>query len=836
MTEHSREEERKDFLVKRQRVTVVPIYLVERVLFPNTISFFTVLSDSEEATGLRIAYEGEKLIGFLLTNENEDDIPPVYDVGTVARIKAKGSLSGKKLTFAATGVQRFRVIQFLQLDPYIAAEIELLEDQKTVPEDALLKVMVDEEGKDDSTILAEKTEKVLEAMAHTIKSSAEKMATLLREIAQEPEDLYTFLQNLQKIKEPGSVADVALAPRWLKVPTEKDRQKVLQELNVYERLKQVYDFLEAEISTLEVRKTLEIRTERRVREFKLREQLEAIQKELGIGNEAAKYREKAGTIRLPSAIQQEVFKTIDELALSDSSSPQYSHLTRWLDLVMELPWDISTEDDKDIQKAEQILDEDHYGLQKIKERVLEFLVVRQRKSNGHGPILCFIGPPGTGKTSIGRSIARAMGRKFIRVSLGGKDDEAHIRGHRRTYIDASPGIVIQEIKRAGSNNPVFMIDEIDKIGASAVRGNPSSALLEVLDPAQNYAFVDSFLNIPFDLSRVMFICTGNIAEKIPPPLRDRMEILEFPGYTKEEKLQIAKKYLVPHQLEENGLTPEELHFTDAALLSIISSYTREAGVRRLEQLIGSICRKTATQITKGKIEKLQVGKREVAKLLGAEPYPNVLQEKVLPPGVAMGLAVTQYGGIPLFVEAEVIEIDHTQAHGVQVETIEITGSVKEVMHESAIAARTFVASHLKTLGIPKEKSPLGNYLHFHIPEGAVPKDGPSAGLAFVIALVSSLKGIPVRSDIAMTGEITLRGRILAVGGIKEKLLAAKECGAKTVLVPKENEKNLSALPQSLKEALKKKEIRIILVSEILEAVAIAIPETEKEGPSPPLPT
>jgi ATP-dependent Lon protease len=555
------------------------------------------------------------------------------------------------------------------------------------------------------------------------------------------------------------------------------------------------------------------------RQFFLRQQLKAIQKELGEGDELQEeikaYKEKLEKMKVSDEVREELEKQIDRLSKMHPESAETAVVRNYLDWMFSLPWSKSTKDNLDLNSARKILDEDHYNLEKVKERIIEYLGVRKLSKKVKGPILCFVGPPGVGKTSLGKSIARALGRKFVRMSLGGVRDEAEIRGHRRTYVGALPGRIIQGIKRAGSNNPVFMLDEVDKIGAD-FRGDPSAALLEVLDPEQNHSFRDHYLGVPFDLSKVMFITTANLLDPIHPAFKDRMEIIRLPGYTEEEKLHIAMKHLIPKQIKENALNEKLISFSPSAIKKIISLYTREAGVRNLEREIASICRKVACKVAQGEKKLTKITARNVEKFLGP---PKIFKDQILKVdqvGVATGMAWTASGGEVLFVEATMMK-----GKG----NLILTGSLGDVMKESAQAALSYARSHSEEFGI--KDSIFSNYdFHVHIPEGAIPKDGPSAGITIAVALISVITNSPVKKDVAMTGEITLRGNILPVGGIKEKVLAARRAGIKNVIIPEENEKDLVDIPKNLR-----RDINFILVREIKDVLKIALtsPIARKEA-------
>jgi ATP-dependent Lon protease len=542
--------------------------------------------------------------------------------------------------------------------------------------------------------------------------------------------------------------------------------------------------------------------------------LKAIKKELGEldehSTEIKELREKIKKAKMPPEALVAAEKELDRLAKIPPASAEYTVARTYLDWLVELPWSETTEDNLDIDNAQKILDEDHYDLEKVKKRILEYLAVRKLKSDMKGPILCFVGPPGVGKTSLGKSIARTMGRKFVRISLGGVRDEAEIRGHRRTYVGALPGRIIQWIKKAGSNNPVFMLDEVDKIGMD-FRGDPSSALLEVLDPEQNFSFSDHYIDVPFDLSKVMFITTANVLDPIPPALRDRMETLELPGYSEDEKMMIAKEFLIPKQINEHGLSSEFIEFQDAALQMIISSYTREAGVRNLEREIAAICRGVAKDVARGIMEKVVLVPEKLHKFLGPVKFFLEAAERTFEPGVATGLAWTPSGGDIIFVEA-------TKMRGEK--GLTLTGQLGDVMKESAQAALAYVRSKSKGLGIEEDFFEK-NDIHIHVPAGAIPKDGPSAGITMFVALTSLLTNKPVRSDVAMTGEITLRGLVLPVGGIKEKVLAGMRAGIRTIILPKKNEKDLEEIPERIRN-----EMNFMFIQRMDEAIELALKHTE----------
>jgi ATP-dependent Lon protease len=617
------------------------------------------------------------------------------------------------------------------------------------------------------------------------------------------------------IKSPSILSDLIASNLNLST-TEK--QGILETFDIRERLAKVHLLLNKEVQVLELGNKIQSQVkedmDRTQREYYLREQLKAIKKELGEmdehSTEIKDLREKIKKAKMPPDAMTAAEKELDRLAKIPPASAEYTVARTYLDWLAELPWSETTEDNLDIDNAQKTLDEDHYDLEKVKKRILEYLAVRKLKADMKGPILCFVGPPGVGKTSLGKSIARTMGRKFIRISLGGVRDEAEIRGHRRTYVGALPGRIIQGIKKAGSNNPIFMLDEVDKIGMD-FRGDPSSALLEVLDPEQNFSFSDHYIDVNFDLSKVMFITTANVLDTIPPALRDRMETLELPGYSEDQKMMIAKEFLILKQINEHGLSSEFIEFQDEALQMIISSYTREAGVRNLEREIATICRGVAKDVARGIKEKVVIVPELLHKYLGPVKFFPEIAERTSDPGVATGLAWTPTGGDIIFVEA-------TKMRGEK--GLTLTGQLGDVMKESAQAALAYVRSKSKELGIEEDFFEK-NDIHIHVPAGAIPKDGPSAGITMFIALTSLLTNKPVRSDVAMTGEITLRGLVLPVGGIKEKVLAGMRAGIKTIILPKKNEKDLEEIPERIR-----KEMNFKFIQRMDEAIELALKHTE----------
>jgi ATP-dependent Lon protease len=693
---------------------------------------------------------------------NSEDL---YEYGTVGSILKMAKVPEGGVRIMIQGLSRFKITEFTSLDPYLKAKIEAVKDST-------------DGGKETIALM----------------NNARGLFTKVLELSPYlPSELGLLAQS---VDDPGPLADMISST--LNVSKE-EKQEILEALDVKQRLQKITVILTKELEVLELGKKIQSEVKEGIdksqREYYLREQLKAIQKELGEKDdkslEIEEYRKKIGERGLPPGAAKEAERELNRLARMNPASPEYTVALSYLDWLTELPWQEKTEDNLDIKAAAQVLDEDHFDLEKVKKRILEYLAVRKLKPDMKGPIFCFAGPPGTGKTSLGRSIARALGRKFIRMSLGGVRDEAEIRGHRRTYVGALPGRIIQGLRKAGSNNPVFILDEIDKVGTD-FRGDPSSALLEVLDPEQNSTFSDHYLEVEFDLSKVMFITTANILDTIPPALRDRMEVLDLSGYIEEEKVQIAQTHLIPKQLHEHGLTEKNLSFDKKALQTIIRSYTREAGLRNLEREIASLCRGVAREVAEDKIKFKQIKVEDLSKYLGPIRFFSEVAERTQEPGVATGLAWTQSGGDILFVEA-------TKMPGRR--TLTLTGQLGEVMKESAGAGLSYIRSKAGQLGIPEDFYEK-NDIHVHVPAGAIPKDGPSAGVAILAALTSLLTDKPVRGDLAMTGEITLRGLVLPVGGIKEKVLAAKRAGIGTIILPKKNEKDLEDIPPHLKKGLK----------------------------------
>lgn len=756
--------------------------LKNTVVFPNSVLPLTVGRESSVKL-VEEALASTKIIGVLTQRDPTVEHPTpndVYSIGTVCKIARVMKTPNNALLLWVQGLSRFAVEIFTQETPYLVAQIEPLE-----------------------SVVEEDIE--TEALSKQVSALFQKMLSLMPNPHLE---IHAMASNLS---DPGHLADFIAAN--LDVDVEA-KQQVLETLKVKERLTLVLRLLEEENEILEVGSRIHTRVQeeigRSTRERILREQMEAIKKELGEeeGPEIEELRRKIKQAKMPKEAEKEALRELDRLAQMHPSSAEYTVSRTYLDWLIALPWSKTTKDMLDIARARRILDEDHYDLEKVKERVLEYLAVLKLKRDMKGPILCLVGPPGVGKTSLGRSIARALGRKFVRISLGGVRDEAEIRGHRRTYVGALPGRIIQGLRRAGSKNPVFMLDELDKM-SSDFRGDPASALLEVLDPEQNSNFSDHYLDLPFDLSRVLFITTANILYTIPSPLLDRLEILELPGYSEDEKVQIAQRYLIPKQIKAHGLRAHQIEFSDGALRQIIRDYTHEAGVRNLEREIGAVCRKVAVQVAEKKDRsKRFIEPGDLSKLLGPPRYFSEVSERLTKSGVAIGLVVTQVGGDIVFIEA-------TKMKGKG--ELKLTGQLGEVMRESAQAALSYIRANAESLGIDPELFATHD-IHIHVPEGAIPKDGPSAGVTLVTALVSLLTDTPVQGDLAMTGEITLRGKVLPVGGIREKVLAAHRTGIKTVILPKRNEKDLEELPRNVIEAL-----RFEFVEEISQVLEKALP-------------
>jgi ATP-dependent Lon protease len=690
----------------------------------------------------------------------------IYTVGTVGMIMRTLKLPDGRIKVLVQGMAKARILEYVQTEPYYLVRIERLTETKVV------EVTLE-----------------LEALMRTVKEQLEKIVGFGKILLP---DIMVIVENLE---DPGRLADLIISNLSQKVEV---AQGVLEILDPVGRLKRVSEILGKELEVLNVQQKIQAEAKGEIdktqKEYFLREQLKAIQRELGEMDERAEevseFQKRIVEVKMPEKVLKEAEKQLKRLEKMHPDSAEAATIRTYLEWMVELPWSKKSKDNLDIKAAEKVLDADHYDLEKVKERILEYLAVRKMKEKMKGPILCFVGPPGVGKTSLGRSIARALGREFVRISLGGIRDEAEIRGHRRTYVGALPGRIIQGIKQAGTNNPVFMMDEVDKVGMD-FRGDPAAALLEVLDPEQNNSFSDHYLGVPFDLSEVLFIMTANLVDPILSALRDRMEIIELSGYTEEEKVGIARQFLIPRQLKEHGITKKDVHMTDQAVRLIISQYTREAGVRNLEREIASVFRKVAKKIAEGKSKRYIITPKNVHKYLGIPKYlPEAEQEKD-EVGVATGLAWTESGGDIIYVEATTMK-----GKG----NLTLTGHLGNVMKESAQAALSYVRSRDKTLGI-KADAFSKNDIHIHVPAGAIPKDGPSAGITMASALASTLTGTPLRRDVAMTGEVTLRGRVLPIGGLKEKILAARRAGIQTVILPKRNEKDLEEVPKQVRRGM-----------------------------------
>jgi ATP-dependent Lon protease len=709
----------------------------------------------------------ESVIGLITQRNPETDRPEpkdLYRIGTAASLLKVIKLPQGSSNIIVHGLSRFEILEIIATEPYLKAKVRILETHT-------------------------KMTKKLQAMMVSVRRAANRVIALSPNV---PEEASVLLENIES---PSALADFLAAN--LNIPL-IEKQGLLEELDAQRRLEKISLALASQLEVLELSNKIQGQVkesiEKTQREYFLQEQLKAIQAELGQNDrrtdELNELRTKIKKAKMPPAVEAEAMAELDRLGKMQPASPEYGVIRTYLDWICELPWALSTTDNLDINRAEKILNHDHYGLEKVKKRILEFLAVRKLNPTGKSPILCFVGPPGVGKTSLGKSIAKSMGRKFIRISLGGIRDEADIRGHRRTYIGALPGRILQELRKAKSSNPVFMLDEMDKIGQD-FRGDPASALLEVLDPEQNVSFTDHYLDQPFDLSHVMFIGTANYTEPVPPALLDRMEIIELPGYTDQEKLNIAKKYLVPKQLKEHGLKRTQLSLENETLLAIIHDYTREAGVRNLERTIGAICRSVATGVAKGRRQRATIHESDLARLLGPVKFESEVARRTAVAGVVTGLAYTPYGGEVLF-----IEVASMPGKG----GLLLTGQIGDVMKESAQAAFSIVKANAAKLGLDNKRFTQSDF-HIHVPAGAVPKDGPSAGIAMYTAFVSLLTNKPARPDLAMTGEITLRGLVLPIGGLKEKILAGKRAGIKTIILPDRNKKDMVEVPEVAKKGI-----------------------------------
>jgi len=772
--------------------------LRETVTYPDTLTPLAV-GQERSIKLVNDVLSGNRMLVMFGSRNPENDAPgpdDLYDVGVAGVVARMMKVPDGTLRILVQGGQRVRLIDFVSEEPYLVARIEVLED-----------------------VLEPSPE--LEALTRNVQNT---FSEIIEQIPYLPEELQLAVTNLD---DPSALGHLIAGA--LRIPSE-EKQELLEEVNVTKRLRRLSEILTRELEVVRLGTKIQSQVESEIdkgqREYFLRQQLKAIQDELGEGDEQQaeikELRERIEAADLPEEPRKQAERELGRLERLPPAAAEHGVIRTYLEWLVDLPWSKETEDNLDIEHAREVLDEDHYDLEEVKERILEYLAVRKLNPESPGPILCFVGPPGVGKTSLGRSIARALGRKFERISLGGVRDEAEIRGHRRTYIGALPGTIIRALRDAGTKNPVFMIDEIDKMGAD-FRGDPASAMLEVLDPAQNSSFRDHYLDVPFDLSDVLFIATANFLEPVPPALQDRMEVIQLAGYTVEEKLHIAKRYLVPRQLSANGLRASQIEFADSALTAIIEEYTREAGVRNLERQIGTICRKVARQVAEGSVEgKVKISAKRARELLGKRRFFSEQRRRTKVPGVATGLAWTPVGGEVLFVEASAIPGEGK---------LTITGQLGDVMRESAQAALTYVRGHVKELAPELPDDWFAKHdIHIHVPSGAVPKDGPSAGIAMATALASLVSGRPVRNDMAMTGEITLTGQVLPIGGLKEKSLAAQRAGIKQVIVPDRNKGDVEEIPERELAGLE-----FIYVDEIGDALAAALepPRSKASGNSKP---
>ena len=763
---------------------VLPILpLKETVVFPDSM---TPLAIGQERSIQLVdeAVSNDSTIA-LVTTRNAEDEPhgadEIYEVGTAALIHKMIRVPDGTLRILVQGIRRVRLERLVQTEPYLVGEFSDLPD-------------------------VEGPETEVDALARNVEALFSRIIGLVPYL---PDELQLAAANAE---DPSSLANLIATTMRLKTP---EKQELLEEASVEARLRTLTVILNRELEVLElgtkIQSQVQSEMEHSQREYFLRQQLKAIQEELGEGDEQqAEIAELRGQIEeahLPEEADRAARRELDRLAKLPPAAAEYGVIRGYLEWILSLPWNETTEDNLDLEHARGVLDEDHYDLEKVKDRIIEQLAVSKLKQDIAGPILCFVGPPGVGKTSLGQSIARSLGRKFARISVGGVRDEAEIRGHRRPYIGALPGTIVRALRDAGSKNPVFMIDEIDKMGADW-RGDPSSAMLEVLDPAQNSSFRDHYLDLPFDLSKVLFICTANQLETIPPPLQDRMEIISLSGYTEEEKLGIAKRYLVPKQIEAHGLDPETVKISDKTLRLLISEYTREAGVRNLDREIAALCRKAAAEIASGKRKTARIDERRVRAWLGRPRFRHEIRKRTSDPGVATGLAVTPVGGDILFIEATAVPGEGR---------LVVTGQLGDVMRESAQAALSWVRGHARDLGLEDDWFARRD-VHIHVPAGAVPKDGPSAGIAMATALASLAMARPVSEEVAMTGEITLTGQVLPIGGVRDKVLAAQRAGITKVILPKENEGDLDDLPRDVR-----KQMTFVLADHVDEVMEAAFP-------------
>jgi len=767
--------------------------LKDTVVYPHIVAPLLV-TEEPHIKLIDDALAGDRIIGIAAARDDvEDEMPKpeqLYDVGSAVAVARMFKLPDGKMQLLVQGIARIRITEYTQTQPYPVGKVERLRDEI-------------EDGVE------------IEGLARNALNLFRNIVSLAPYL---PDEIFVAAMN---VNEPNDLSDFLAANINLDTV---QKQELLEELNIKERLRKLTVFLNHEVEVLEIGSRIQDQVQSELgkgqREFFLREQLKAIQKELGELDEKTieinELREQIDESGMNEEARKEAERELDRLENMPAAAAEYTVARTYLDWMVNLPWQKSTEDNLDVKRAARILDEDHYDLERVKERIVEYLAVRNIKEDTKGPILCFVGPPGVGKTSLGHSIARALGRTFHRISLGGVRDEAEIRGHRRTYVGALPGRIIQGLRKAGTSNPVFMLDEVDKLGVD-FRGDPAAALLEVLDPEQNNSFSDHYLDVPFDLSKVMFITTANVLFTIPPALLDRMEVLELPGYTEPEKIKIAKQFLVPRQIEEHGLTDSDLTIEDSALHGIIRNYTREAGVRNLEREVAGLCRKIARKVAEGGKGPFKVTGDDLHDMLGPIKFRQEVIGQADEIGVSTGLAWTEAGGDVLFVEAE-----SYPGKG----NLSLTGKLGEVMQESARAAVTYARANADELGIDKDFFEK-NDVHIHVPAGAIPKDGPSAGVTMAVALISTATDRPVIKDIAMTGEITLRGKVLPVGGIKEKVIAAHRAGVKKVILPEENEKDLEEVPDFVKE-----DMQFSFVKEVSEIIRQVLRDKSEDVKQP----
>jgi len=769
--------------ITEKKLPLIPLRGIS--IFPHMVIHFDVGRD-KSVQALEKSMMDDSMI-LLCTQINskieEPTVNDFYKVGTIAKVKQMLKLPGGSIRVLVEGINRGEVVEITSEEPYFEALT------KEYSYDSLeLEISQD-----------------IEAAMRLVTLDLEEYINLNIKVSSE------VLYTISDIEDPGRLADVIASYIFLK---QEDDQRILETFDFYERLELLHEILQKEIELLRIEDRINQKVRKQInkvqKEYYLKEQLKAIQKELGeddsLLGEIEEYQKKINKMKMPKEVKEKALKEVDRLEKTSAHSAEVSVIRTYLDWIVDLPWDKETKEKIDIKNARKVLDDDHYGLEDVKERILEFIAIRKLTNSIKGPILCLVGPPGVGKTSIAKSIATSLNRKFVRMSLGGVRDEAEIRGHRRTYVGAMPGRIISSIKKAGSKNPVFLFDEIDKL-ASDFRGDPASALLEVLDPEQNSTFTDHFLDAPFDLSKVLFITTANTTATIPPALLDRMEIIRISGYTEEEKLEIAKRYLLPKQLKEHGLTPIQVQISESAIKSIISYYTREAGVRNLERNLANVCRKAAKKIIEFDKKTVKINAGSITNYLGVKKFRYDMMEENNQVGVATGLAWTAVGG-------ETLSIEVTSMKGTG--KTQLTGQLGDVMKESAMAGISYIRANADDLKIsPDFYKDID--IHIHVPEGAIPKDGPSAGITIATAVISALTGTPIRRDLAMTGEITLRGRVLPVGGVKEKILAAHRMGIKKVLLPGDNQKDLEEIPDRVK---KKMEFKLVwnLDEVLLEAL------------------